>query len=91
MLQTPRQLTLLFVLSSLLQGETQVRDWSSSPYYGWADKQMVMPTATKRICPMMSATDQCSCCEGAEIIKTHFRPAKDGSDGWDWYNPVQQK
>lgn len=60
--------------------------WANSPYKGWADKQMVAAAARARF-HCNPAVDQCSCCSGAEIIKTKFRVADDAGDAWDWLNP----
>ena len=62
---------------------------NTSPYYGWADKQLVMPAARPRF--SCGADSTCSCCNGAEIIKTRFRVALDASDAWDWLNPLKNK
>ncbi len=65
--------------------------WADSPYNGWADQQEVMPAARGRMgCsadPSLYPPDgenRCSCCKGAEIVKTKFRVALDASDAWDW-------
>jgi len=62
---------------------------ANSPYHGWADKQLVMPAARSRFLCSPQAT--CSCCDGAEIVKTKFRVASNARDAWDWLNPITNK
>ncbi len=52
-----------------------------TPMEEWASKQQVMPDAKARFNCAPDAT--CSCCNGAEIVKTQFRVGKkDGADQW---------
>lgn len=68
-------------------------DWEGSPYKGWAEKQQVAPAARQRMyCPEVVAPDDCSCCDGAEIVKTQFRVSKTtGGDEWWFVSPVTGK
>jgi hypothetical protein len=83
-----------FALSSQFPARVWTIDdqWSFSPYHGWADQQDVMPAARVRMgCIPDPSKGRCSCCNGAEIVKTKFRVAGDYSDAWDWLNPRTQK
>lgn len=60
--------------------------WADSPYKGWADLQQVMPEARYRF-NCGQPPQSCSCCNGAEIVKTKFRVAGNHNDAWDWLNP----
>ena len=87
----------IFLIITFLTSTTTMADdlWANSPYKGWAGKQEVMPAARPRFC--QPATMNCSCCNGADIVKTQFRVSKKvgpsgyPEDEWWFLNRITNK
>lgn len=83
--------TLVAVLVILLLADALWRmahaedPWENSPFKGWAHEQQVTERAKARF--SCAPGGNCSCCEGADIVRTKFRVADDAGDAWDWLNP----
>lgn len=79
----------IIVLACLFATVGHSEDWSKSPFFGWADKQLVTMESLQRFCPASKDNKNCTCCSGAEIVKTQFRVnKKNGMDEWWFVSPV---